>query len=88
MQANKAELNLEFDDANTSERAGEPELVVVESTRVHADAVVRSTDNLFCQVKKMKQVGATRLLLGRKNDSASRQFDTLLLQILNSKHAR
>ena len=58
MQTNETELDLELDDADASERAGQPKLVVVESTGVHTEAEIRSANEVLRQVKKAEQVRA------------------------------
>ena len=82
------EFDGQLNDVNTTKRRGAPKLVVVEGTRVHAEAEIWGTDEVLGAVEQAQEVGATRLLLGLENKGASWGLDTLKLQVFDSEHAR
>ena len=63
-------------------------MFVVEGTGIHAEAEVRGADKVLGDVEKAKEVGATRLLLSLEDEGASRELNSMLLQVLDGKHAR
>ena len=57
-------LNIDIQNANASERTGDPELLVVEGSRVHAEASIWGTNGVLGDFKKSNEIWASRFFLG------------------------
>lgn len=80
-------LNIDIQNANASERTGDPELLVIEGSRVHAETSIWGADGSLSDFKKSNEIWTSRFLLGLEHETHSWKWNTLLLASLDGKHA-
>lgn len=81
-------LNVDIKDADTSEGTSDPELLVIESTRVHAEASIWGANRFFGNLEEGNKVWTSGFFLGLEDKADTWKSDSLLLARLDSKHAR
>lgn len=80
-------LNIDIQNANTSKRTGDPELLVIESSRVHAEASIWDTNGILSDFKESYEIWTSRFLLGLEHKAHSWKWNTLILASLDGEHA-